>query len=74
MAKELVGSGLANPTATMLSTAMMLRHLTLHSFATRLEDAVLKVYAEGNKALLTPDVGGTGTREKLTEAVIKHLN
>ncbi len=35
--------GVANPTATLLSTAMMLRHLKLAGFADRLEAAVLKV-------------------------------
>ena len=35
IAKELTGTGLANPTALLLSSAMMLRHLKLHSFADR---------------------------------------
>lgn len=43
MAKDLSGAGIANPTATLLSTAMMLRHIKLANFADRLEKAVLKV-------------------------------
>lgn len=33
--KDIAGKGLANPTALMLSTSMMLRHLQLHSFSDR---------------------------------------
>ncbi len=41
--KDLAGMDAANPVAALLSTAMMLDHLKLHSFADRLEAAVLKV-------------------------------
>ncbi|KAJ9511823.1 hypothetical protein QJQ45_004390 [Haematococcus lacustris] len=73
VSKDLAGKGLANPTATLLSTSMMLRYLKLHSFSARLEEAVLKVYASGDKSVLTPDVGGTGSNATLTRAVIKNL-
>ena len=39
----------------------------------RLKDAVYRVYREGNKTLLTPDVGGTSHLSTFTDAVIKTL-
>lgn len=47
MAKNLTGLGLANPTASLLSTSMLLRYLRMHSFSDRLEGAVLKVRLGG---------------------------
>jgi hypothetical protein len=44
-----IAKGAANPTATLLSTVFMLHHLRLASFATRLEDAVLKVCLQINR-------------------------
>lgn len=73
VAKELAGKGASNPTATLLSTVLMLHHLRLNSFAHRLEDAVLKVYADGDKSVLTSDVGGTGTTTTMAKAVIANL-
>ncbi|GMH40348.1 hypothetical protein BSKO_08252 [Bryopsis sp. KO-2023] len=71
--RSLSGSGLANPTAFLFSTAMMLRHIKLFKFADRLEDSIVRVYKEENKSILTPDVGGTGNLESFTNAVIKGL-
>jgi isocitrate dehydrogenase (NAD+) len=73
VSNELAGSGLANPTALALSTSMLLRHLGLHSFSDRLEAAVLDVYASGDKGVLTPDVGGSGTTQSMTQAVVSRL-
>mmetsp|Transcript_14482 Transcript_14482/g.31458 ORF Transcript_14482/g.31458 Transcript_14482/m.31458 type:complete len:389 (-) Transcript_14482:747-1913(-) len=73
VAKELAGKGLANPTATLLSTSMMLRHIKMAKFGERLEEAVLKVYSDGDTSVLTPDVGGTGSQYTFTQAVIKNL-
>eukprot|EP01025_Chloroclados_australasicus_P064386 TRINITY_DN85_c1_g1_i1.p1 TRINITY_DN85_c1_g1~~TRINITY_DN85_c1_g1_i1.p1 ORF type:complete len:370 (-),score=39.57 TRINITY_DN85_c1_g1_i1:215-1228(-) len=73
VAKELSGQGISNPTAMLLSTSMMMRHLKWHDFSSRLEKAVLQVYKDGNPAVLTPDVGGTGNVNTFTDAVIKAL-
>lgn len=32
-----------------------------------------QVYASGDKSVLTPDVGGTGTQKTFTDALLKHL-
>ena len=73
VARDQAGKGTANPTAMLLSASMMMRHMSFHSFSSRLENAVLKVYSDGQAALLTPDVGGTGTTLTFTDAVIKNL-
>jgi isocitrate dehydrogenase (NAD+) len=71
--KGLAGKSVANPTAMLLSTAMMFRHLGLEIYASRLEAAIRGVYKEGDKAALTPDVGGSGSTMKFALAVIKQL-
>ena len=53
-APDIAGTGKANPLATLLSVAMMLRHgLGMHDQADRLEQAVDAALAEG---LRTPDL------------------
>lgn len=57
-APDIAGKGLANPIATILSAAMMLRFsLNLDKAADDIEDAVRKVLAEGYR---TPDIYSEG--------------
>jgi 3-isopropylmalate dehydrogenase len=67
-APDIAGTGKANPLATLLSVAMMLRYgLGMHERGERLENAVDSALAQG---LRTPDLaGGEGTREVGTEAM-----
>jgi 3-isopropylmalate dehydrogenase len=75
-APDIAGTGKANPLATLLSVAMMLRYgLGMHDEADRLDAAVDTALAQG---LRTPDLaGGEGTRETgtegMTEAVLEAL-
>jgi 3-isopropylmalate dehydrogenase len=76
-APDIAGQGVANPLATMLSAAMMLRYgLGDGAGADRIDDAVDQVLAKG---LRTPDIfdGGEGeTRvgtEEVTAAVLAEL-
>lgn len=76
-APDIAGQGVANPLATMLSAAMMLRYgLGDGAAADRIENAVDAVLAKG---LRTPDIyeGGDGeTRvgtEEVTAAVLAEL-
>jgi 3-isopropylmalate dehydrogenase len=75
-APDIAGTGTANPLATLLSVAMMLRYgLGMHERTERLENAVDSALAQG---LRTPDLaGGEGTREvgseAMTDAVIAAL-
>jgi isocitrate dehydrogenase (NAD+) len=70
-APDIAGKGIANPTALMLSSALMLIHLGELSAATRLRGAIEQVYAKQED--LPPDVGGTASTNKFTDAVIAHL-
>jgi isocitrate dehydrogenase (NAD+) len=70
-APDIAGKGLANPTACVLSGAMMLRHLGRADAAIRVERAVQEVLSRG--AVRTPDLGGTATTERYTDALIQAL-
>ena len=73
-APDIAGSGAANPLATILSVALLLRHgLGLADAADRVDAAVEGALADG---LRTADLGGgadaVGT-EAITDAVLAHL-
>jgi len=70
-APDLVGKNTINPTAQILSGAMMLEYLGFSSEAAHLTNAVEKTYAEEEH--LTPDQGGDATTTEFTEAVLGKL-
>ena len=70
-APDIADMGIINPTATLLSAAMMLRYLNLAEAANRLETAITEVYLAGSD--LTPDQGGDADTETFTDAVIGAL-
>ena len=63
-APDIVGRGVANPMAQMLSGVMMLDFLGEQAAAAPVEKAVLDVLAAGRD--VTPDLGGTGTTAGVT--------
>jgi tartrate dehydrogenase/decarboxylase/D-malate dehydrogenase len=67
-APDIAGRGLANPMAAMLAGAMMLDFLGERKAAKLTESAVLRVLAEQRD--VTPDLGGSGTTESVTAAVL----
>lgn len=69
-APDIAGTGNANPTATVLSAAMLLDHLGYHSEATAVESAVLFVLENGPR---TPDIGGSASTEEMGSAIIEQL-
>ena len=74
-APDIAGKGIANPLATILSAAMMLRFsLNQPQAADRIESAVKKVLTQG---LRTADIHGSGTTcvstAEMGEAVVKAL-
>jgi len=74
-APDIAGKGLANPLATILSAAMMLRFsLNQAEAADRIETAVKAVLAQG---LRTPDIYSEGTTQvgtvQMGDAVVKAL-
>jgi isocitrate dehydrogenase (NAD+) len=70
-APDIAGKGLANPTALLLSSVMMLKHLGERSAALRIEQAVDKVYTEAKHT--TRDVGGKSGTADFTNAIIAAL-
>ncbi len=71
-APDIAGHGIANPTATILSAAMMLDHMGLADEARRLETAVARVYRE--RRHLTRDQGGTATTREFCKATLDSLD
>ena len=71
-APDIAGKGIANPVAAFRSAALMLEHMGFSAPAARIYAAVDKVLTEAK--LLTPDLGGKGTTNEVTEAVIKNLS
>jgi 3-isopropylmalate dehydrogenase len=74
-APDIAGKNLANPLATILSAAMMLRYsFNQEAAATRVEDAVTKVLARG---LRTADIHSPGTERvgtvQMGDAVVAAL-
>lgn len=66
-APDIAGQGVANPLATILSVAMLLRYsLNEEAMAERVERAVNKTLDQG---LRTPDIYSEGTRKVGTEAM-----
>jgi len=70
-APDIAGKGLANPLATILSLAMMMRHgFGREEQASAVESAVAGALAAG---LRTADLGGSATTEQATAAVLAEL-
>lgn len=70
-APDIAGKGLANPMATILSAAMLLRHsLGLAVEAERIESAVAKTLADG---ILGGDLGGNAGTTEIGDAVLARL-
>jgi 3-isopropylmalate dehydrogenase len=70
-APDIAGQGKANPLATILSAAMMLRYsLEMAHAADRIEVAVAKALAGGARS---PDLGGTMTTTAMGDAVLAAL-
>ena len=70
-APDIAGKGLANPTALLLSSMMMLRHMGLSEYADRIEKAAFATLAEGK--VLTGDLGGKSSTQDFTSAIIEKL-
>ena len=70
-APDIAGKRQANPTAMILSAALMLRHMGLNAPANQITKAIDKIYGAGMH--LTRDVGGTASTEEFTTALIGSL-
>ncbi|KAI5395758.1 Isocitrate dehydrogenase [NAD] catalytic subunit 5 [Lathyrus oleraceus] len=71
-APDIAGKNLANPTALLLSSVTMLRHIDLHDKADRIQNAILNTIAEGKYR--TADLGGTSKTTEFTKEEYDCLN
>ena len=69
-APDIAGQGIANPTAAILSAAMLLEYLDYDEAGGRVRTAVEETLAAGPR---TPDLGGNGTTRSMTDAVLDRL-
>lgn len=69
-APDIAGKGIANPSAAVLSAALLLRHLGDEHAAACAENAVSTVLGSGT---VTPDLGGTATTREMGRAIVNAL-
>lgn len=70
-APDIAGRHIINPTATLLSGAMLLEYLGFDDAGARLRRAIVAVYADGTR--LTPDQGGAASTDGFCAAVERAL-
>lgn len=70
-APDIVGKDIINPTATLLSAAMMLEYLDKPSLAASITSAIKHTYENGTH--LTPDQGGTASTTEFVEVVVSNI-
>src|SRR3984957_16285141 len=70
-APDIAGKNIANPTALLMSSILMLRHIQETTAARRIEDSLHTVYKDGKH--LTRDVGGSASTSEFSEAVIRTM-
>lgn len=70
-APDIAGKGIANPTGTILSLAMLFRHsLKLEAEAATIEKAVEKAIENGAR---TADIGGKLSSVQMTDEILKNI-
>jgi len=69
-APDIAGQDRANPTALLLSSILMLRHLELSDVADRVEAALHATLAAG---IRTPDIGGSSGTQSFAKAIVARL-
>lgn len=72
-APDIAGENAANPTALIRSAALLLEHGGYTQAADNVRSALRAVIAEAGDDVLTPDMGGTGSTDSVTRAVIDRL-
>merc|ERR1712071_342675 len=70
-APDIAGQDKANPTALLLSSVMMLRHLNLPEYAAKIEKACYETIKEGK--VITGDLGGSGKCSEYTDEICQRI-
>jgi tartrate dehydrogenase/decarboxylase/D-malate dehydrogenase len=68
-APDIAGRGIANPIGQIWSGAMMLEHLGHDQAAAAIVAAIEQVMDAAEQAVITPDLGGSGTTRTLGAAI-----
>ncbi|HVG26011.1 MAG TPA: tartrate dehydrogenase [Acidobacteriaceae bacterium] len=68
-APDIAGKGIANPVGQIWSASMMLEHLGQPEAAAHIMSAIEKVLV-GDRSQLTPDLGGIGSTDGMTNAIL----
>ena len=71
-APDIAGQGVANPTALLLASAMMLDHIGQNETGTRVRSALQSVLDAGE--VRTRDLGGSAGTNEFTDAIIRALS
>ncbi len=71
-APDIAGKGIANPSALILSSAMMLRYLGEEKLGNMIENAINSVLSEGK--YLTKDLGGNTKTMEFAKVIVEKLN
>jgi len=70
-APDIAGKNIANPTALIRCSLLMLRHLGEYEAATKIRNALEKVYRDRDK--LTRDVGGKAGTSEFADSIIEAM-
>lgn len=70
-APDIAGKNIANPTALLKSSILMLEHLDLQEYATKIEEALQITLADPEQR--TADLGGHNSTTAFTQNVIRNL-
>ena len=70
-APDIAGQGIANPTALLQSSILMLRYIGEREAAQKVEQAMLNVFREGR--VRTRDIGGTASTFEFADAIIARM-
>ncbi|KAE8583423.1 hypothetical protein XENTR_v10020508 [Xenopus tropicalis] len=69
--KSIANKNIANPTAMLLASCMMLDHLKLHSYAASIRKAILGSMNEHR--MHTADIGGQGTTSEVVQSICRQI-
>ncbi|XP_042569150.1 isocitrate dehydrogenase [NAD] subunit gamma, mitochondrial-like [Cyprinus carpio] len=67
--KSIANRNIANPTAMLLASCLMLDHLKLHDYANMIRGAILTTMNETR--LHTADIGGQGTTSEVVQSIMR---
>uniref|UniRef100_A0A8K9UJW2 Isocitrate dehydrogenase [NAD] subunit, mitochondrial n=1 Tax=Oncorhynchus mykiss TaxID=8022 RepID=A0A8K9UJW2_ONCMY len=69
--KSIADGNIANPTAMLLASCLLLDHLRLHAYATMIRRAVIATVTETR--LHTADLGGQGSTSDVVQSIMKEI-